>query len=453
VKADSVETAKIVHAGGFIVVKQKGTVTWNIQLPAAGVFRVRIGYASDQPGTKVQISGLPTQNSTELPATRGFFIPAARAIPRGAEFLHGFPGWLQQNYERRDIGTTIALNAGENSINLAIYPPSKDIAFYLSSIELLPVTINPWTEAREAQAQRANPDWLMHAGYGLMFHWTAQTMPRFGPQMKYVDAVEAFNVPAFAHMVQKTGANYVIFTANHQDPHFPAPLKEWEAVHPGWTIKRDLIGEIAEALNTRGIKLILYINTPGMGNFYTPGMGNHPNASEPEFISTVIKLITEVGKRYRTSIAGYWLDSFNYIDPHYPHFPFKRFYDACKAGYAHRLIALNTWILPIDTLWQDYWAGELVTTGNPPTSLPMSYGPARGLPFHALLTLFGDWVHIRPNKPIKPPIFTVDELSNLINATKGKGAVTINTGIYQDGSIGKEQTLFFEQLRKRVYGH
>jgi hypothetical protein len=51
-----------------------------------------------------------------------------------------------------------------------------------------------------------------------------------------------------------------------------------------------------------------------------------------------------------------------------------------------------------------------------------------------------------------PPIFTGDELSDFINATKGKGAVTLNTGIYQNGTIGEEQTRYFKELRKRVRG-
>lgn len=108
--------------------------------------------------------------------------------------------------------------------------------------------------------------------------------------------------------------------------------------------------------------------------------------------------------------------------------------------------------MPVDTKWQDYYAGELVTTGNAPVSIPQSYGAGRGLPFHALLALYGEWVHAWANTPIKSPIFTIEELSRFINATKGKGAVTLNTGIYQDGTIGEEQTQYFEQLHERVYG-
>jgi len=60
------------------------------------------------------------------------------------------------------------------------------------------------------------------------------------------------------NMVRATGAGYVIFTVNHADPHCPAPIRSWEKYHSGWTTKRDLIGEIADALQARGIRLMLY---------------------------------------------------------------------------------------------------------------------------------------------------------------------------------------------------
>lgn len=454
VKANTIEEGKIIPVGYAIFTKD-GSITWKVNILKAGTYHIRISYAYDKEGAKVSIIANESTLPITLPATSGYFDTSenVRKIPRGQLFHDGFPDWLQMNYERRDIGLTTQLAAGENTITASINIPVNETSFYLHSLELLSTRVDAKAELQIAAKQRANSNWLMHSGYGLMFHWTSQTMPRSGPQMKYTDAVNAFNVIAFADMVKKTGATYVIFTANHQDPHFPGPLKEWEALHPGWTTNRDLISEISDALNARQIKLILYLNTPGMAHYSTaPGMGNNPPPEETEYVNNVIKLITEVGNHYGKRIAGYWLDSFNFIDPQYPDFPFERFYKACKAGNPNRLIALNTWIMPIDTKWQDYYAGELVTIGNPPSSLRQSYGPGRGLPFHALLALYGEWVHVWPNTPIKPPVFTVDELSAFINATKDRGAVTLNAGIYQDGTIGEEQTRYFNQLCERVYG-
>ena len=93
-----------------------------------------------------------------------------------------------------------------------------------------------------------------------MFHWSTTTQPARGPQKPYVEAVNAFDLDAFVDMVRETGAGYVIFTAVHGIMHFPAPLKSIEAVMPGRTCKRDLIGEMAGKLQEYGIALILYFH-------------------------------------------------------------------------------------------------------------------------------------------------------------------------------------------------
>jgi hypothetical protein len=62
--------------------------------------------------------------------------------------------------------------AGKNSIGLSVTVPAGHAAFYFRSLELLSVqqekAINK--ELEEADAARSNPGWLLHSGYGLMFH-------------------------------------------------------------------------------------------------------------------------------------------------------------------------------------------------------------------------------------------------------------------------------------------
>jgi hypothetical protein len=179
---------------------------------------------------------------------------------------------------------------------------------------------------------------------------------------------------------------------------------------------------------------------------------DHSDLNTKQFTEEAIKLISEIGHRYGNRLAGYWFDDFYEIETRYSDFPYRLIYEACKAGNPRRLVSLTNWIYPSETLWQDYWGGELFVTGNPPIERIQTDGAGKGLPFQALLALYGDWVHVWPNTPIKPPVFTVDELGNFINATKGKGAVTLNAGIYLDGTIGEDQTKYFEELRLHVYG-
>jgi hypothetical protein len=67
----------------------------------------------------------------------------------------------------------------------------------------------------------------------------------------------------------------VLFTVCHAEPYCPTPLKSWEQYHPGKTTQRDLIMEMADALNAKGIKLMCY--------FPAHVVGSYPRASEKEF--------------------------------------------------------------------------------------------------------------------------------------------------------------------------
>src|SRR5207253_3158726 len=111
-------------------------------------------------------------------------------------------------------------------------------------------------------SHRASTDWFVKAGYGAMFHWTDFSQPRYGTKKSYPEAVNAFDVNKFASLIDHIGAAYVLLTLNHAHPHCAAPIASWEAIHPGWTTRRDLIGEIAGALEKRGIGFLLYINSP-----------------------------------------------------------------------------------------------------------------------------------------------------------------------------------------------
>jgi len=82
------------------------------------------------------------------------------------------------------------------------------------------------TEKEEERARnaRASVDWLVEAGYGLMFHWTSQSVQPDGSIKPYKDAVEEFDVERFAAMVEETGAGYVLLTIGHAESYCPAPI-------------------------------------------------------------------------------------------------------------------------------------------------------------------------------------------------------------------------------------
>ena len=198
----------------------------------------------------LEVSSGPSSVKTDLKQTEGVY--------RSTE-----DNWYF-NFERERLHGRLHLTRGINPVTLQVSGTDRDAVLRLRCLEVLSQSSHAEMTAAEesARAHRASTDWFVKAGYGAMFHWTDLTQPRDGMKKPYPEAVNAFDVDTFARLISEIGAAYVIFTLNHAHPHCPAPIQSWEAIHPGWTTRRDLIGDIADVLEKRGIRFLLYINSP-----------------------------------------------------------------------------------------------------------------------------------------------------------------------------------------------
>src|SRR3546814_15629696 len=97
----------------------------------------------------------------------------------------------------------------------------------------------------------------------------------------------------------------MMWAVNHGNPTCPAPIKSWEKLHPGWTTKRDLIAEMADALGKRGMRLMLYMNPPGVGGMaLNPGTVNGiPGYNEDEYANQLIAVFRDFGDR-KSVVSG-----------------------------------------------------------------------------------------------------------------------------------------------------
>ncbi|RYG75127.1 MAG: hypothetical protein EON59_18530, partial [Alphaproteobacteria bacterium] len=292
--------------------------------------------------------------------------------------------------------------------------------------------------------------------YGVWFHFLDLTTPPHGPRVPYEQAVNALDVEKLVTAVAETGARYMMWTVNHGNPTCPAPIKSWEKLHPGMTTKRDLISELADALGRRGIRLMLYMNPPGVGGMaLNPGTVNGiPAYNEDEYANNLISVFREFGERYGPRVAGYWFDSTFEATECYPNLPFEALNDALRTGHPDRLVAWNNWVFPHETDWQDYFAGEL--TDLPVKSYGGRYitsGVAKGLQGHVALRFDADWLHITQDKPMPPPRFKAGELADFIRASQAEQVpVTLGVGIFQDGSFGPQAMPVLREVRRLVRG-
>jgi len=410
----------------WLAIEGESTATWMATIDREGEYRASIVYSGEAPEAPFTLALGSTVVNGTLPLQAGVF------------------GDPLMNFGRTIANEGTRLPRGSLRVQLRI--PNGKTQLRIRSIEIEPMpAARTAIEERKIAQERANTDWLARAAYGVMFHWTSESTPRRGPALPYQRAVDAFDVAAFAEMVESTGARYVIFTVNHAKPHCPAPIRSWERIHPGSTTKRDLLGEIAQALEARNIRLMLYMASHTVGKLRV--------ATSSEYLRIHQDVLQEIGQRYGARVSGYWFDGWYQTLEAYPEINPRDLLPAIRAGNPARLVAFNSWVYPIETPWQDYWAGEVGDIVRPATSRYVASGTSSDLQSHFLLFADAPWVHSLADAEMEPLRFSDEALIAFVkkNAER-EAAVTINLGIYQDGSIGEAARRQMAALRQAIRG-
>ena len=224
------------------------------------------------------------------------------------------------------------------------------LAVLMTSVTVLGAEPKP-ASPLPATALAARPrglgrEFIKNAKFGIFVHYTAHGSDfAFGkpnPPVWDLDAhAAAFDVKAFADSVEQMGAQYVTLTSFHAAMYLMGPSKVMTDVGmPKHQAKRDLIGDLADELNRRGIALCLYVHPtdqhdlsreeralfgwgPEVDGLPGPKLGLWPNPKWDDFI---LGLFKEISLRYGKRVSGYW------IDRHTP----KRFENAKRMAVALR---------------------------------------------------------------------------------------------------------------------
>jgi len=259
--------------------------------------------------------------------------------------------YFTNSWELVELEGRLRLPAGISTITLraTIKPATADVVMDLFSLELTPLSAKEFIEDETTRAReaRADTDWFVAAKYGIMVHWIQGAGPRQDPKKPYEQAVNDFEVSAFAKMVDETGAGYVIFYV--AGANMPSPIEAWAEVHgPDSTTERDLIADLSDALAQYKIKLILGQGLPEVGLFWRVGHEEH--------VKRFIRIFTGIELRYGKKLAGTYFDggrelaAFN-VD-------WEGMFRACKAGNPDCLLCYNFWVFPLTTEWADFYCGE-----------------------------------------------------------------------------------------------
>lgn len=220
-------------------------------------------------------------------------------------------------------------------------------------------------------------EWMKHS-VGVSFHWTTHTTGTDGSSGPYEDAVNGFDVDRFVSALRDAGVGHCIFTLAHAKQYLAFRNEPLEALLPGRTTERDLIGELTDGLSAAGIRFIAYYNHSCNGNDDTEwkdacGYSAGIRGNLDRFAENICDIVSFTARRYGEKLAGWWFDSAYSVDPRGPHnsiscemgdwrFPWDKLVDAAKAGYADCAVTVNSGIGCgfLYTPRQEFYAGETV---------------------------------------------------------------------------------------------
>ena len=303
-----------------------------------------------------------------------------------------------------------------------------------------------------AQTENNRAAWMQKAKWGVMSHYLADWKAKeSGEEMsvkKWNEMINNFNVEGLADQLKSAGAGYFIFTIGQNSGYYLSPNKTYDeitGIKPSKCSKRDLISDLAGALNKRGIKLIVYLPSGAPAGDKTACETlkwiNGPYRNK-EFQINWQNIIREWSERWGKKVAGWWFDgcywpSIMYRSCDAPNF--RSFADAARAGNSQSAVAFNPGVVYRSislTPYEDYTAGEVDQPDR--ISVKRSFnGIIDGAQLHYLSFLGEKWGMGSPRFKVEQVIEWSREVQ------KEGGVITWDTPIQVNGLYSKE---FLEQL-------
>lgn len=195
-----------------------------------------------------------------------------------------------------------------------------------------PSAIGQTETMQNGRVDGANTAWMRRAKFGLFMHYqyrillgrSVATKPQF-PQPSEMSAaqwnafVDGFDVKGFARQVADAGVGWVLFCIDDHYFAWPCTPNETFDRFTGYAAgekcaRRDLMADLANALNGVGVRLICYF--AGLNGYMKERQvyegladdGNNQTAPSAESRRRRLAVLKEYCDRYRDHIAGWWFD-------------------------------------------------------------------------------------------------------------------------------------------------
>ena len=273
-------------------------------------------------------------------------------------------------------------------------------------------------------AQNQNTDWFKNAKYGIFVH--------FLPSGKdFQKEINDFDANAFAQDCYDTGAGYVFFTVGQNSGYYCLPNAKYDQItgHKAGErcSTRDLPMEIANALNKKGIRFMLYApgDAPAEDSVAAKALGakdfvKNENGENWVYNKELIKnwgaVLQEWSDRYGPKVAGWWIDGC-YTKSGFTNDFGKSLSQNLKHGNPKSIVALNSGLNYDKISIEDYLAGEERNLLGAECKTRFS----NGAQWHELSFLGKDW---GSGEPTCNSTQLYDYLKNKIN--KNGGVLTMD---------------------------
>jgi hypothetical protein len=289
--------------------------------------------------------------------------------------------------------------------------------------------VRPW--------KRANTDWFMRCRWGVMTHYLADTASNLKPIDLTADdwnrRVDSFDTEGLARQLAEAHVPYLIITIGQNSGFYLSPNRTYDeivGIRPSRCSRRDLIADLAKAVESRGIRLMVYVpaGAPRTDLVAKERLESPVDSRMSALQRNWEAVVREWSLRWGRSVHGWWVDGpydlENYQHPDEPNF--RSFATALKAGNPDSIVSFNNGLrTPIYSVSEcdDYTPGEIerdmtVALGNTPDySRLLNFSRyVNGAQLH-ILTIFGEWWG-------KGPVRFPDELTfGYTKFINGKGGV------------------------------
>jgi len=294
--------------------------------------------------------------------------------------------------------------------------------------------------------------WMQPARWGVMTHYLAD----WQSQVHHLDMnaeewnrlVDGFDVELMARQLQAVGAKYYQISIGQNSGYYLSPNRAYDritGIEAGKCSRRDLVADLAAALQKRGIRLMVYLpsGAPASDKAADAALewqnGAYPNK---EFQRKWEEVIREWSLRWGKNVSGWWFDGCYFANSMYrsPDPPnFASFAAAARAGNSDAIVAFNPGVIYRQislTPYEDFIAGE-IDKPDLVTVRRAADGKVDGAQIHMLSYLGSTWGKGTPR-------FTADQVVQYTKKIVDQhGAVTWDVPVELNGAMTQP---FLDQL-------